>query len=84
MRQNTLTARDLEIASSATHYSIICGRERHEVEGKDEAFELAERIFNERNRGVLIYAVGIACGVQASALVATIRGGQLIELKEEA
>lgn len=65
--------RDQEIIENATHYSIVQGRTRTTVATQLEAELLAAQMVVDVPRGVLVYAVGPACGVEASALLFTVK-----------
>ena len=70
-KPNPPSPRDEEIISNATHYSVVYHRTRTIVPDESGARALAQNLVAGGTRGSMVYAVGMVCGVEASALLTT-------------
>jgi len=68
-KKNEATPRDLEIFASAYRYTVLHGRDRYSESTEASARDLAAKLAAEGGKGALVYAVGTACGTEASALL---------------
>lgn len=78
MKTAMLTPRDVEILRTATHYTVKCGHRRQFFDTIEDAQQWGVTASAEDpiGRGAVLYAVGFASGVDASALIGSLKNGK--------